>query len=166
MKTAKLHARFMQRGDAKSIDHELGLQTNGRTARRWCREVRPEHGADSTGRPSPVVRAKAELLATDKVRPQLADVLLFELHASLQIQRARQSGLKIETDGRKIAVALIESVAEAVKAVLGLVDSQEQRETAMALAGGTILRARMFVEGDSPDGEPNAATNQAFKIAA
>lgn len=153
MKPHALYAVAIPRGDAARTDHELGLKSAGVNTRRWRRESRPELGEQNTGRIAPLAKAKAQILAHDRVNPQTADILVFDLESDLRIQRAKRAGQAPESDPKKVALGVIESAFEFSKALLAEETPQEELEIKAAVLGGWATRARYCVETD-PDHTP------------
>jgi hypothetical protein len=148
MEPDRLYRTAMKRGDAKRVGTAMGY-TSGEIPRRWFRKAAGPTNL-ATGQLSPLTKAKRELLAHDRVNPQAADTLLFDLFvADVARQRARLAA----DDADAILVALVEGNAQAVRAFLA--DPKAlQTEEDLYRAGAAIVRALLFVVGDDGAGVP------------
>ncbi len=157
MKSHKLYEVALKRGDAALVDKEMGYRSNGEIARSWRREPACPDNL-STGRKSPLVKGKQELLAHDRVNPEAADILLFDLFAAVALQRATRTPETMEGD-EKLAVmrALAQGFLTACEALAGPLSLDEQEEK-LWRAGGAVVRALLFVaREDKNEGVAKAA---------
>jgi len=151
MKPYQLYEIAVRRGDAKHIDREMGYHTNGEIARRWRR---PYADADNlfTGQPAPLVKGKQEILAHDRVNPEAADILLFDLFASVALQRAGRAPVTDHQEQTRLEVmhALAQGFLTACEALAGQLTQDEQEEK-LWRAGGAVVRAILFVMHEETD---------------
>lgn len=103
MKSHKLYEIAVRRGDAKHIDREMGYRSGGEIARSWRREPAQPNNL-STGRIPPLVKGKQELLAHDRVNPKTADILLFDLFASVALQRAGRERASAHLEQNRVEI--------------------------------------------------------------
>jgi hypothetical protein len=160
IKPHQLYDATMKRGDAVRVAAEMGY-TSGEVPRRWRR---PQAGPNNlfTGEISPMMKAKFELLAQDRVNSETADVLLFSMFSDLARQRAR-----LRPDNREmIVLALAGALHQAIKAFT-IEASPELREVELYRAGGAIVRALAFVIGDdgAVDGVPMCMVDETPSLA-
>ncbi len=141
MKPHQLYQEAMKRGDAGRVAYEMGY-TSGEVPRRWRRPLATPHNL-FTGELSPMMKAKVELLAQDRVNPDAADILLFSMFADLARQRAR---LRLESR-EMIILALATALHSAMKAFM-IETSPEVQELELYRAGAVLVRALAFVIGD------------------
>jgi hypothetical protein len=102
-----------------------------------------------TGQLSPLMKAKLELLAQDRVNPDAADLLLFDLIVAVARQRADRQA----DDRDNVLAALIRGHEQATAAIL-LEASQRTREEKLYRAGMSFVRALIFVLGEQSEGVP------------
>jgi hypothetical protein len=137
----ELYQLAMKRGDAGPVGREMGY-TSGELPRRWRRPLATPHNL-FTGELSPIMKAKVELLAQDRVNPDAADILLFSMFADLARQRTR-----LRPDSREmVLLSLSQALHCAMKAFM-IEQSSIARETELYKAGATIVRALAFVISD------------------
>jgi len=137
----ELYEEAMPRGRAGQVGRELGY-ADGSVPRRWRRPVATPSDL-FTGELSPMMRAKAELLAQDRIDGYAADILLFSMFADLARQRAR-----LRPDSREmIVLALAQGFHSAIKAFT-IETTGIYREVELYRAGASIVRALAFVIGD------------------
>jgi len=160
MKSHKLYESAMRRGDARQTDRELGYRTEGEIARRWRRPVATRDNLVLTGKSAPLVKAKAQLLAHDRVRPETADILIFDLLAGVAMQRAKRRSDYTVGERGEVVSGVAEAFAGALRILLLPSPSTDEQEAALYFAGGKLVRALLFVMRDESSGHPR------FKLAA
>ena len=142
MEAHDLYQMAMPRGAAGRVAREMGYADSS-IPKAWRRPLATSTNL-FTGQLSPLMRAKVELLAHDRVNPDAADLLLFDLFAAdLARQRARRGA----DDEDTILVALTQSYHLAINALLAGDDS-ELTEEKLYRAGAALVRALLFAIGD------------------
>lgn len=162
MKPHQLYETAMPRGDAAKTDREMGSRSEGEVARRWRRPVATRDNLLFTGKLSPLEKGKAQLLAHDRVRPETADILMFDLLADLSKQRIQRAGEAVPSDRDEVVRAFVAAFSEALRILLLPSASAEEQQAALCQVGGALVRALMFV---APD-ESESGGYPLFKLAA
>lgn len=147
MESHELYQMAMPRGAAVQVARELGYADSS-VPKSWRRPLATSWNL-FTGQLSPLMKAKRELLAQDRVNPEAADVLLFDLFAAVAQQRAERR----PDDRDNVLAALIAGHQDAAAAIL-MGSSRLTSEEKLFRAGGTFVRALLFVIGDERAGVP------------
>jgi hypothetical protein len=162
MKPHTLYETAMPRGDARRTDREMGSRSEGEIARRWRRPAATRDNLVSTGQLAPLEKGKAQLLAHDRVRPETADILLFDLMANLSRQRILRAGETAPSDRDEVVRGIVAAFSEALRILLVPSSSTTEQQAALCQVGGKLVRALMFVARDESESEGYPL----FKIAA
>jgi hypothetical protein len=138
MEPERVYKTAMKRGDARRVGREMGL-TSGEIPRRWMRTPAAPTNL-FTGELSPLMRAKRELLAHDRVNSDAADILLFDLFVADVARQRAQCGAD---DEDAILIALTQSYHRAINALLAGNDHLTEED--LYRAGAAVVRALLFV---------------------
>lgn len=148
MKTHELYQLAMPRGAAGRVARELGY-ADASVPKRWRRPLAAASNL-FTGELSQLMKAKAEILAHDRVDESAADVLLFDLFAAVARQRSRR---KVDSDEDAVLVALVNGYHEAIESFL-IEAAPLLTEQQLYRAGANVVRALLFVIDDDGAGLP------------
>lgn len=148
MEPHQVYQTAVKRGDARRVGREMGY-TSGEIPRRWMRPAASPTNL-FTGELSPVMKAKAELLAHDRVNPDATNILLFDLFVA---DVARQRERIIGDNEDAVLAALINSYHTAIESLFTK-SSPQLTEQELYRCGGAIVRALLFVIGDDGQGVP------------
>jgi hypothetical protein len=145
MEAHELYQLAMPRGAAGKVGREIGYADSS-IPKAWRRPLATSTNL-FTGNLSPLMKAKRELLAHDRVNSDAADILLFDLFADLARQRAQRNG----DDADAVLIAVTQSYHRAIDALLA---ADQHTEEKLYRAGASLVRALLFVIGDDGKGAP------------